>query len=111
MPLCPRSYRSARAEWRPSTTGTTVAMFVVRLSHSFHKPVGVYYATADVTAKEGVDYVGVDFDSSNVLVFPASDPSKPSRPEEQSLTITINPETAGGSAKQFIVNLRARPLR
>ena len=82
-----------------SANGTTTATFNVRLSHPYYQTLAVPYATGDGTASAGADYVAVP---TSYLTFLANE-------TEQSITVTIKPEPAGGGTKTFTVNLLNTP--
>ena len=83
-----------------SSSGATSMTFMVSISHSYGQSVVVNYATADDTAKAGVDYVPA---SANAKV---TFPGGTNEPLSQPISITIDPEQPGGAAKDFLVNLK-----
>ena len=78
-----------------STSGPTKATFTVSLSAAFNQPVTVDYATADGTAKAGVDYVAI---ASTPLTFMPGQ-------IQQTLSVTVEPQTIGTLSKTFNVML------
>ena len=74
--------------------GTVDANFTVRLSAASTNTVTVNYATADVTATAGTDYVA----KAGTLTFPPGTTSQP-------LSVAVNGDTLGEFAETFVVNL------
>jgi len=75
-------------------SGTTTAEFTVTLSAASTSPVTVNYATADVSATAGSDYVA----ASGTLTFAAGETSKP-------LPVTVNGDTTPEPGESFNVYL------
>ena len=78
-----------------SASGPTTATFTVTLAPSSAQPVTVDYATVDGTATAGSDYVAIP---TTPLTFAPGQ-------TQQTITVTVNPEPAGGFAKTFNVDL------
>ena len=76
-------------------SGTTEALVGVTLSAPYALPVTMDYATADGTAKAGIDYVAV---SATPIVFAPGQTS-------QSAPVILEPEPAGSPAKSFSIAL------
>jgi hypothetical protein len=85
---------SVRVSDEQAYPGTTILGFTVSLSAPYDHPVTVNYATADVTAFAGEDYVA----ASGTLTFAPGEITK-------SFAVNLLGDTTVGSSQEFLVNL------
>jgi chitinase len=93
-PPAPPAVSIAPATVTASPGGTTDAPFVVTLSAPSAQPVSVAYATADGSARAGIDYVA----SAHTLTFTPGQ-------TEQNITVAVDAAPQYAAPRTFAVNL------